>query len=180
MQFIGSDAIKRPCLFSVDILGFIAKSHTNQKLMVNNLSLLVLVRPVTTDPPANVQVGRVGDLDDQLTVRWADSPELRDVLFQAEYQIRYRLEDSTEWKVTHTLSPTPLQLQSEQYRFQTTLPVLSGGGRCRQPDVLSSGRPSPWDGIFRPGEVQPSRHLRLQEGRHLERLEPPDRCLHTS
>lgn len=61
---------------------------------------------VTTDPPANVQVGRVGDLEDQLTVRWASPPELRDILFQAKYQIRYRLEDSTEWKVIKTLRHT--------------------------------------------------------------------------
>lgn len=57
---------------------------------------------MTTDPPANVQVNRVGHLEDQLTVRWASPPELKDVLFQAKYQIRYRLEDSTEWKVVHT------------------------------------------------------------------------------
>lgn len=68
-----------------------------------NFVTLVLVCPVTTDAPANVQVSRVGDLDDQLTVRWASPPELKDILFQAKYQIRYRLEDSTEWKVVHTL-----------------------------------------------------------------------------
>lgn len=55
--------------------------------------------PVTTDPPADIQVSRVGDLEDQLTVRWTSPPELKDILFQAKYQIRYRLEDSTEWKV---------------------------------------------------------------------------------
>lgn len=54
---------------------------------------------VTTDPPANVKVNRVGELEDQLTVRWASSPELKDFLFQAKYQIRYRVEDSNEWKV---------------------------------------------------------------------------------
>ena len=57
---------------------------------------------MTTDPPANVRASRVGDLEDQLTVRWANPPELKDILFQAKYQIRYRLEDSTEWKVVHT------------------------------------------------------------------------------
>lgn len=61
---------------------------------------------MTTDPPANVQVSRVGDLDDQLTVHWVSPPELKDILFQAKYQIRYRLEDSTEWKVVHTLKHT--------------------------------------------------------------------------
>lgn len=77
-------------------------------LLYTKFSTLVLVHPVTTDPPANVQVSRVGDLDDQLTVRWASPPELKDVLFQAKYQIRYRLEDSTEWKVVHTLKHTHL------------------------------------------------------------------------
>ena len=54
---------------------------------------------MTTDPPDNVLVSRVGDLEDQLTVRWANPPALKDFLFQAKYQIRYRLEDSVEWKV---------------------------------------------------------------------------------
>ncbi|TNM87366.1 hypothetical protein fugu_005587 [Takifugu bimaculatus] len=54
---------------------------------------------VTTDPPTDVHVSRVGDLEDQLTVRWTSPPDLEDILFQAKYQIRYRLEDSTEWKV---------------------------------------------------------------------------------
>jgi len=62
----------------------------------------LLIRAVTTDPPADVQVSRVGDLEDQLTVRWASPPELKDILFQAKYQIRYRLEDSTDWKVVRT------------------------------------------------------------------------------
>uniref|UniRef100_A0A8B9JFP4 Cytokine receptor-like factor 1a n=1 Tax=Astyanax mexicanus TaxID=7994 RepID=A0A8B9JFP4_ASTMX len=55
---------------------------------------------VTTDPPADVHVSRVGDLEDQLTVRWGTPPALKDFLFQAKYQIRYRLEDSSDWKVS--------------------------------------------------------------------------------
>ncbi|XP_036377650.1 cytokine receptor-like factor 1b isoform X1 [Megalops cyprinoides] len=54
---------------------------------------------VTTDPPADVHVSRVGELEDQLSVRWGTPPALKDFLFQAKYQIRYRLEDSTDWKV---------------------------------------------------------------------------------
>ncbi|XP_069042031.1 cytokine receptor-like factor 1b isoform X2 [Lepisosteus oculatus] len=54
---------------------------------------------VTTDPPSDVHVSRVGELEDQLSVRWGAPPALKDFLFQAKYQIRYRLEDSTEWKV---------------------------------------------------------------------------------
>ncbi|XP_041059745.1 cytokine receptor-like factor 1 [Carcharodon carcharias] len=54
---------------------------------------------VTTDAPFDVQVNRVGDLEDQLSVRWSSPTALKDFLFQAKYQIRYRVEDSTEWKV---------------------------------------------------------------------------------
>lgn len=54
---------------------------------------------VTTDPPSDVHLSRVGDLEDQLSVRWSSPPALKDFLFQAKYQIRYRVEDSTEWKV---------------------------------------------------------------------------------
>ncbi|XP_048353733.1 cytokine receptor-like factor 1 [Sphaerodactylus townsendi] len=56
-------------------------------------------RVVTTDPPSNVHVSRVGDLEDQLSVRWSAPPALKDFLFQAKYQIQYRVEDSSEWKV---------------------------------------------------------------------------------
>lgn len=55
--------------------------------------------PVTTDPPSGVTVSRVGQLEDQLSVRWEAPPALKDFLFQAKYQIRYRLEDSQDWKV---------------------------------------------------------------------------------
>ncbi|XP_031431248.1 cytokine receptor-like factor 1b isoform X1 [Clupea harengus] len=58
---------------------------------------------VTTDPPPDVQVNRVGDLADQLTVRWRTPSALRDFLFRAKYQIRYRLEDSANWKVVENV-----------------------------------------------------------------------------
>lgn len=54
---------------------------------------------VTTDPPPDVLVSRVGDLEDQLSVCWGSPPALKDYLFQAKYQIRYRVEESDEWKV---------------------------------------------------------------------------------
>lgn len=54
---------------------------------------------MTTDPPPDVHVSRVGDLEDQLSVRWVSPPALKDFLFQAKYQIRYRVEDSVDWKV---------------------------------------------------------------------------------
>lgn len=60
---------------------------------------LSFLLPVTTDPPTGVTVSRVGDLEDQLTVRWGTPPALKDFLFQAKYQIRYRLEESSDWKV---------------------------------------------------------------------------------
>lgn len=57
------------------------------------------VPAVTTDPPSDVHVSRVGDLEDQLSVRWSSPPALKDFLFQTKYQIQYRVEDSSEWKV---------------------------------------------------------------------------------
>ncbi|XP_013924991.1 PREDICTED: cytokine receptor-like factor 1 [Thamnophis sirtalis] len=59
---------------------------------------------VTTDPPSDVHVSRVGDLEDQLSVRWSAPPALKDFLFQAKYQIQYRVEDSSEWKVVDNVS----------------------------------------------------------------------------
>ncbi|XP_063003031.1 cytokine receptor-like factor 1 isoform X2 [Elgaria multicarinata webbii] len=61
--------------------------------------MLDIVDVVTTDPPSDVHVSRVGDLEDQLSVRWSAPPALKDFLFQAKYQIQYRVEDSSEWKV---------------------------------------------------------------------------------
>lgn len=61
---------------------------------------------MTTDPPPDVHVSRVGGLEDQLSVRWVSPPALKDFLFQAKYQIRYRVEDSVDWKVsTPPLAP---------------------------------------------------------------------------
>ncbi|XP_049644331.1 cytokine receptor-like factor 1 [Suncus etruscus] len=59
---------------------------------------------VTTDPPPEVHVSRVGGLEDQLSVRWVSPPALKDFLFQAKYQIRYRVEDSVDWKVVDDVS----------------------------------------------------------------------------
>ncbi|XP_053438313.1 cytokine receptor-like factor 1 isoform X2 [Nycticebus coucang] len=59
---------------------------------------------VTTDPPPDVHVSRVGGLEDQLSVRWVSPPALKDFLFQAKYQIRYRVEDSVDWKVVDDVS----------------------------------------------------------------------------
>lgn len=61
---------------------------------------------MTTDPPPDVHVSRVGGLEDQLSVRWVSPPALKDFLFQAKYQIRYRVEDSVDWKVS-AAAPAP-------------------------------------------------------------------------
>lgn len=68
---------------------------------------------MTTDPPTDVTVSRVGDLEDQLTVRWGTPPALKDFLFQAKYQIRYRLEESSDWKV-----------QTLSIRVHQTIPII--------------------------------------------------------
>ncbi|XP_015281415.1 PREDICTED: cytokine receptor-like factor 1 isoform X3 [Gekko japonicus] len=65
---------------------------------VSEVVMLDIVDVVTTDPHSNVHVSRVGDLEDQLSVRWSAPPALKDFLFQAKYQIQYRVEDSSEWK----------------------------------------------------------------------------------
>ncbi|KAK1152586.1 cytokine receptor-like factor 1 isoform X1 [Acipenser oxyrinchus oxyrinchus] len=65
----------------------------------SDVTILDVLDVVTTDPPSDVQVSRVGELEDQLSVRWSTPPALKDFLFQAKYQIRYRVEDSSEWKV---------------------------------------------------------------------------------
>ncbi|XP_030640133.1 cytokine receptor-like factor 1b [Chanos chanos] len=66
---------------------------------ISDVITLDILDVVTTDPPPNVQVSRVGDLDDLLTVRWGSPPALKDYLFRAKYQIRYRLEGSRDWTV---------------------------------------------------------------------------------
>ncbi|TNN40000.1 Cytokine receptor-like factor 1 [Liparis tanakae] len=65
----------------------------------SDVTTLDILDVVTTDPPSGVAVGRVGQLEDQLIVRWEAPPALKDFLFQAKYQIRYRLEESQDWKV---------------------------------------------------------------------------------
>lgn len=37
-------------------------------------------------------------------MRWVSPPALKDFLFQAKYQIRYRVEDSVDWKVVDDVS----------------------------------------------------------------------------
>ncbi|KAG7260312.1 hypothetical protein CRUP_022786 [Coryphaenoides rupestris] len=65
----------------------------------SSVSDVVTLDILDVDPPDSVSVTRVRELEDQLSVRWASPPALKDFLFQAKYQIRYRLEDSREWNV---------------------------------------------------------------------------------
>lgn len=75
---------------------------------------------VTTDPPPDVHVSRVGGLEDQLSVRWVSPPALKDFLFQAKYQIRYRVEDSVDWKVS---APAPCPIPDLAQAWPLTLPL---------------------------------------------------------
>ncbi|NXA42726.1 CRLF1 factor, partial [Eudromia elegans] len=75
---------------------------------VSDVVMLDILDVVTTDPPSDVHVSRVGDLEDQLSVRWSSPPALKDFLFQAKYQIQYRVEDSSEWKVGARGVPGPV------------------------------------------------------------------------
>lgn len=106
----------------------------------SDVTTLDILDVVTTDPPANVQVSRVGDLDDQLTVRWASPPDLKDILFQAKYQIRYRLEDSSEWKVVDDIG------NQTSCRLAGLYPgtVYFVQVRCRPVGIYGSRKPGIW------------------------------------
>ncbi|CAG10337.1 unnamed protein product, partial [Tetraodon nigroviridis] len=180
---------------------------------------------VTTDPPSGVTVSRVGQLEDQLSVRWEAPPALKDFLFQAKYQIRYRLEDSQDWKEeksafdqererawTEPLCILGLRvLMNEKYSVEAgplqmallriLLPVLwvmddvGNQTSCRLAGLrpgtvyfvqVGPRRSSASDRIWisdrrvaSAGPLQPRGHLRLSESRDLERVEPPDCCIHT-
>ncbi|KAJ7308393.1 hypothetical protein JRQ81_008935 [Phrynocephalus forsythii] len=69
----------------------------------SDMVMLDIVDVVTTDPPSDVHVSRVGELEDQLSVQWSAPPALKDFLFQAKYQIQYRVEDSLEWKLVDNM-----------------------------------------------------------------------------
>ncbi|KAF0044104.1 hypothetical protein F2P81_003262 [Scophthalmus maximus] len=94
-----------PTNLSVTLAGLNASRQTSgDNLVCHNhkghiLAGSCLYVGMTTDPPSGVMVSRVGQLEDQLSVRWEAPPALKDFLFQAKYQIRYRLEDSQDWKV---------------------------------------------------------------------------------
>ncbi|XP_058495413.1 cytokine receptor-like factor 1b isoform X1 [Solea solea] len=126
----------------------------------SDITTLDILDVVTTDPPANVQVGRVGDLEDQLTVRWASPPELKDILFQAKYQIRYRLEDSTEWKVVDDVgNQTSCRLAGLQPGTVYFVQV-----RCNPVGIYGSRKAGIWSDWSHPTAASTPSTERLQSG----------------
>uniref|UniRef100_A0A8C6P7S9 Cytokine receptor-like factor 1 n=1 Tax=Nothobranchius furzeri TaxID=105023 RepID=A0A8C6P7S9_NOTFU len=114
---------------------------------------------VTTDPPANVHVSRVGDLEDQLTVRWTSLPELRDIMFQAKYQIRYRLEDSSDWKVVDDVG----NLTSCRLAGLKPGTVYFVQVRCNPVGIFGSRKPGIWSDWSHPAAASTPSDL-LQRG----------------
>ncbi|XP_041862527.1 cytokine receptor-like factor 1b [Melanotaenia boesemani] len=113
---------------------------------------------VTTDPPGNVQVSRVGNLEDQLTVRWASPPELKDILFQAKYQIRYRLEDSADWKVVDDVGNlTACRLAGLKPGTVYFVQV-----RCNPVGIFGSKKPGIWSDWSHPTAASTPNSERLQ------------------
>ncbi|XP_069378307.1 cytokine receptor-like factor 1b isoform X1 [Paralichthys olivaceus] len=127
----------------------------------SDITTLDILDVVTTDPPSNVQVSRVGELEDQLTVRWSSPPDLRDILFQAKYQIRYRLEDSTEWKVVDDVgNQTSCRLAGLKPGTVYFVQV-----RCNPVGIYGSKKAGIWSDWSHPTAAStPSPSERLQSG----------------
>ncbi|KAI1882837.1 hypothetical protein AGOR_G00239020 [Albula goreensis] len=115
---------------------------------------------VTTDPPGDVHVSRVGELEDQLSVRWGTPPALKEFLFQAKYQIRYRLEDSTDWKVMKDVgNQTSCRLAG--LRSGTVYFVQV---RCFPVGIYGSRKAGIWSGWSSPTAASTPHSERLQSG----------------
>ncbi|KAI4899984.1 hypothetical protein NFI96_014494 [Prochilodus magdalenae] len=115
---------------------------------------------VTTDPPPDVHVNRVGELDDQLSVRWASPPALKDFLFQAKYQIRYRLEDSGEWKVVDDVgNQTSCRLAGLKPGTVYFVQV-----RCNPVGIYGSKKAGIWSEWSHPTAASTPNSERLQSG----------------
>uniref|UniRef100_A0A672IXD2 Cytokine receptor-like factor 1b n=1 Tax=Salarias fasciatus TaxID=181472 RepID=A0A672IXD2_SALFA len=126
----------------------------------SDVTTLDILDVVTTDPPANVQVSRVGDLEDQLTVRWASPPELKDILFKAKYQIRYRLEGSSDWKVVDDVGNlTSCRLAGLQPGTVYFVEV-----RCNPVGIFGSRKPGIWSEWSHPTAASTPGSERLQTG----------------
>uniref|UniRef100_A0A7N8WUD1 Cytokine receptor-like factor 1 n=1 Tax=Mastacembelus armatus TaxID=205130 RepID=A0A7N8WUD1_9TELE len=127
----------------------------------SDITTLDILDVVTTDAPANVQVSRVGDLDDQLTVRWTSPSELKDILFQAKYQIRYRLEDSTEWKVAMDDVGNQTSCRLAGLRPGTVYFVQV---RCNPVGIYGSRKAGIWSDWSHPTAASTPSNERLQSG----------------
>ncbi|XP_068599615.1 cytokine receptor-like factor 1b [Brachionichthys hirsutus] len=126
----------------------------------SDVTVLDILDVVTTDPPADVQVSRVGDLEDQLTVRWTSPPELKDILFKAKYQIRYRLEDSSEWKVVDDAgNQTSCRLAGLQPRTVYFVQM-----RCNPIGIFGSRKAGTWSNWSHPAAASTPSSERLQSG----------------
>ncbi|XP_067370276.1 cytokine receptor-like factor 1b isoform X1 [Channa argus] len=126
----------------------------------SDITTLDILDVVTTDPPANVQVSRVGNLNDQLTVRWGSPLELKDVLFQAKYQIRYRVEDSAEWKVVDDVgNQTSCRLAGLRPRTVYFVQV-----RCNPVGIYGSRKAGIWSAWSHPTAASTPGNERLQSG----------------
>ncbi|XP_074525334.1 cytokine receptor-like factor 1b isoform X2 [Halichoeres trimaculatus] len=126
----------------------------------SDIITLDILDVVTTDPPVNVQVSRIGNLDDQLTVRWASSKELKDILFQAKYQIRYRLEDSAEWKVVDDAgNQTSCRLAGLRPGMVYFVQV-----RCNPVGIYGSRKTGIWSDWSHPAAASTPSSQRLQSG----------------
>ncbi|KAJ8274132.1 hypothetical protein COCON_G00087570 [Conger conger] len=126
----------------------------------SDLITLDILDVVTTDPPSDVQVSRVGELEDQLTVRWGTPPALKEFLFQAKYQIRYRLEDSSDWKVMRDVgNQTSCRLAG--LRAGTVYFVQV---RCNPVGIYGSRRAGIWSGWSSPTAASTPHAAQLQGG----------------
>ncbi|XP_041912813.1 cytokine receptor-like factor 1b isoform X2 [Alosa sapidissima] len=122
--------------------------------------MLDIIDVVTTDPPPDVQVNRVGILGDQLTVRWRSPPALRDFLFRAKYQIRYRLENSADWKVVENVgNQTSCRLAGLRPGTVYFVQV-----RCNPVGIYGSRKPGIWSDWSPPMAASTPQSERLQTG----------------
>uniref|UniRef100_A0A673IYF8 Cytokine receptor-like factor 1a n=1 Tax=Sinocyclocheilus rhinocerous TaxID=307959 RepID=A0A673IYF8_9TELE len=103
---------------------------------------------------------RVGDLEDQLTVRWGTPPALKDFLFQAKYQIRYRLEESSDWKVVDDVgNQTSCRLAGLQPGTVYFVQV-----RCNPVGILGSRKAGIWSDWSHPTAASTPHSERLLTG----------------
>ncbi|CAL8268351.1 unnamed protein product [Arctogadus glacialis] len=125
---------------------------------------------VTTDPPDRVAVSRVGEQEDQLSVRWASPPALKDFLFQAKYQIRYRLEDSEEWKVVDDVGNQTSCLLAGLWPGTVYFVQV----RCNPVGIYGSRKPGIWSDWSHPTAASTPLTGRLQaESCEPKSSEPP-------